>query len=172
MSLLSTFSAWKKFRRASEQAEKIASFVEPFLNVTGQMSSNALYQNVKSWDLSNELLVSYLGYVAGVLECARDELGTPTVLGWTPVEIVFQQVICGQLEWIDGIEEFKKLSQNEIDTDGTVIGLVYCPRFADAMDLGRKDFRLLCGEFRPDYFQKGLWELGLVRGGATSVDAS
>lgn len=71
MNVIKRFLKRRKFAKAESDAAKITSVIHPFINVTGELSSNALNQGVSSWSLSNKILLNYLGYVAGVIDAAQ-----------------------------------------------------------------------------------------------------
>ncbi|HMN13862.1 MAG TPA: hypothetical protein PKD55_16230 [Bellilinea sp.] len=162
MNVIKRFLKRRKFAKAESDAAKITSVIHPFINVTGELSSNALNQGVSSWSLSNKILLNYLGYVAGVIDAAEYSLTKSRADDWTVSEIVFHQIIVGQLDWIPGSEDFIKLNRMGVECGGSSIaGLQNNPQFLEAMKLGGNDF-LSVGS--PGFYPKGLFELGLVTG--------
>ena len=167
MSLLSKFLQRRKFSKAQAHAGKISSLIAPYINVTGKLAYDSLRKNIKFWDLTNQTLVSYLGYVAGVIDAADNSLGHSSAEDWTATEIVFHQVIEAQLDWIDGSEAIIKIHNISMESDGSMIGGLQqiAPHFLTAMQLGGVDF---LSTARPGFFPKGLFDLGLLTGGESS----
>jgi hypothetical protein len=166
MSLLSKFLKRRKLSRAKAHAEKISSLIAPFINATGELAYTTLQRNIQSWNLSNSTLINYLGYVAGVIDAADNTLGHSSTKDWTATEIVFHQIVDAQLDWIDGIQAFIEVNKMGIECGGSTIGgMQRDPQFMAAMQLGGVDF-LSIGQ--TGFFQKGLFELGLITGGELS----
>ena len=162
MNILRKFLQRRRFIRAQADAEKILSLIAPFLSVTGELASSTLRRNIPSWSLSNQTLINYLGYVAGVIDAADKLIGHSSTEDWTATEIAFHQVIDAQLDWIDGIETFVEMNRMSVECGGSTIGgLQEDPHFLAAMQLGGVDF-LSIGQ--PGFFPTGLFELGLTGG--------
>src|SRR5512139_1351268 len=162
MNVIKQFLKRRKFANAEADAGKIISVIHPFINFIGELSSHSLNQGVSSWSLSNKILLNYLGYVAGVIDAAEHSLGKTRADDWTASEIVFHQLIVGQLDWIPGSEGFIKLNRMGVESGGSSIaGLQDNPQFLEAMKLGGSDF-LSVGS--PGFYPKGLFELGLLTG--------
>ncbi|MBK7674701.1 MAG: hypothetical protein IPJ27_07975 [Candidatus Accumulibacter sp.] len=166
MGLLSKFLERRRFSRAQAHAEKISSLIAPFINATGELAYNTLQRNIQSWSLSNPTLISYMGYVAGIIDAADNTLGHSSTEDWTATEIVFHQIIDAQLDWIEGIQVFIEANRLGIECGGSTIGgMQRDPQFMAAMQLGGVDF-LSIGQ--TGFFPKGLFELGLITGGKSS----
>ena len=162
MNVIKRFLKRRKFAKAESDAAKITSVIHPFINFTGELSSNALNQGVSSWSLSNKILLNYLGYVAGVIDAAEYSLGKSRADDWTASELVFHQIIEAQLDWIPGSETYIMLIGMGAEGGGSSIaGLQDNPQFLEAMKLGGNDF-LSVGSL--GFYPKGLFELGLVTG--------
>jgi len=160
MNIIQSFFAKRKFAKAQADAERIGSAIAPFLNVTGQVALPELKRGISTWNLSNEVLRKYLGYVAGVIDAGQQNtLGKTSTDDWTATELVFHQVIGAQLDWIPGCELFLEMNRQGLEVGGTAIGgMQRLPDFNEAMQLGASDF-LSVGS--PGFFPKGLHELGL-----------
>lgn len=166
MGLLGKFLERRKLSKAKAHAKQISFLIAPFINATGELAHCSIQRNVKSWDLSNPTLVNYLGYIAGVIDAADQALGHSSTTDWTATEIVFHQVIEGQFGALDGIEAFLEVNKMGIECGGTIIQwLQEDQKFLAAMQLGGNDF-LEVGQL--GYFQRGLFELGLITGGKSS----
>lgn len=162
MNVIKQFLKRRKFAKAEADAGKIISVIHPFINFIGELSSDTLNHGVSSWSLSNKILVNYLGYVAGVIDAAEYSFGKTRTDDWTASEIVFHQLIVGQLDWIPGSEDFIKLNRMGVESGGSSIaGLQNNQKFLEAMKLGGNDF-LSVG--LPGFFPKGLFTLGLATG--------
>jgi hypothetical protein len=165
MNIIKQFLKRRKFSKAIADATKIRSLIHPFINATALLSRNALNQGVTSWSLSNNILLNYLGYVAGVIDAAEYFLGKSRTDDWTASELVFHQIIEAQLDWIPGSEIYIRLIGMGAEGGGSSIaGLQDNPQFLEAMTLGGNDF-LDMFRTKECFYQKGLYELGLITGG-------
>lgn len=164
MNAIKLFLKKRKYAKHQADAAKILSLINPYLNLinAGGLQKFILRQNIPSWNLSNQFLLDYLGYIAGVIDAAEHLLGSRSTHKWTATEIAFHQVIEARLDWIPGSEVFIKLNRAGIEFGGTTIGgLQTNPQFLEAMRLGGVDF---LAYKLPDFHPTGLLKLGLFTG--------
>lgn len=161
MNILKDILAKRKFAKAEADADELGKAIAPFIDVIGQFALPELKENVKSWSLSNRTLISYLGYVTGVIDAEyQSGFGKSSADDWTATEIVFRQIVEAQLDWIPECKKyFLEPSRLGLELGGSTIGgMQRLPGFCEAMKLGREDF-LAIGS--PGFFPTGLHKLGL-----------
>ncbi len=162
--MIKGFFEKRRLAKAQKNAEKIGTVVAPFICGMGAFALEELKKYVPSWSLKNKVLLNYLGYVAGVITNAEyNILGTAGTGGFTASEIVFDQIIEAQLDWIPGTDDILKMHRAilECGGSGAIVGMQRFPdgpRFNRAMKLGAED---ICSIGSPGYLPKGLIELGL-----------
>ncbi len=160
MGLLAMILGKRKVSRAEAYSEEIKSRVAPYIDATFSLASLTLHLHITYWDLSNPTLLNYLGYVAGIIDAGDLELGRAGRDDWTATEIVLHEIIEEKLSWIQGVEEYLKISQIGIASGGTMIGeLEKVPAFSSAMRWGINDF---LDRNKYDHPPIGLYESGLI----------
>jgi hypothetical protein len=174
MNIFQNLFAKRKLSKAEANAKKISSEIAPFLNMIGVCAAPLLHDHVPSWNLSNRVLLNYLGYVAGVVDaaeyCIFGENRTGDLLA---SEATYYQVVQGQLDWIPGVEIF--LAGHDIAFDlgnpNAIGGMKLLPGFIEAMKLGADDYlSMLPGSPLPSSAPVGLHKLGLFLAATTEAD--
>jgi hypothetical protein len=143
MNIIKRFLKKRELVKHQADAERILSLINPYLNYlnAGGLQKFILQQRISSWSLSNQFLLDYLGYIAGVIDAADNLLENRSTDNWTATEIAFHKIIVAQLDWIPGSEAFIELNRIGIEFGGTTIGgLQNNPQFLEAMRLGGIDF--------------------------------
>lgn len=155
-----------KYNKSIADAEKIRSLCSPFLDEVVNGFTLESRRSISEWDLSNPILLNYLGYIAGVIDAAEQHLisqGKIKATNDLPAEIVFHLEMKKTLALTEGIEEFLDTHLVNVHGGNSAIGwLQKKDGFLDAMTKGGRDFCSLGG---PNYLPMGLIELGLAYGG-------
>lgn len=166
MEIIKRFLKKREFAKHHARANKIAPLIVPLLGVAGELALPKLRRDITSWNLSNETLLTYLGYVSGVIEAADKFLGNSNPSEWTAREIAFHLVIETQLDWIPGSEAFIELNRAGVEYGGTTIGaLNEKVPFSVATLNGVIDFYTYIKSIRagkPGFYHEELFKLGLI----------
>lgn len=149
------------------EAEKIIPIVGPYIRLISTITSDKIKREVTRWDLENETLLKYLGYIAGAIDAAESiRIDKSKPLFCKIRDLVFLWQIKENLDWLDGVDVFLHLGKMDLEEDRlTIDGLQSQFLFFEAMIYGGNDYlRGLSGE--PGFYPIGLIELGLISGGS------
>ncbi len=166
-----------KSLEVQERGIAIAELTTPFMEIVVNLTANRLQQDIPNWNLSNKILLRYLGYVAGALDFADYVLNgnentprTETIA----IDLVFYKFIEEALIQIPNAEIFlvKEKTSLESRLSGhngpSLIGLLEQDLdFSSAFQLGADDFSNI-NEERKGWYPAGLFQLGLVGGGSSN----
>lgn len=163
MGFLNSWIEKRKLSQEIKKAEEIRNVCSQFLNSVVSPFTLEARRSISEWDLSNSLLLNYLGYVAGVLDAAEQTLvsqGKLKRVSNLPTEIAFHQEIRKNLALTAGVQEFLEEHLNDVCyLGGSAIGMLQRDStFFNAMKMGGQDLMRVGG---PNYFPTGLVELGL-----------
>lgn len=165
-----------KYPDVNQKGRAISEFAGPFLENISVLTIFNLKGNVAVWDISNPSLLSYLGYVAGVLDAADFVLrGEPetarTEVDEIAVDIAFYRHIKEKLFFLPKIEAYLMVEEIAIENrlsgnggSGLIGNSEFDLNFFNATSLGATDFFNYL-EGKKGSFPAGLFELGLVGGG-------
>ncbi len=131
----------RKFARAEADAERIASAIAPFIDAAGPCFIELLEQGVPSWNLNNEVLHSYLGYVSGIINAVQqDTLEKSESKDWAASELVFYKIVEAQLDWIPGSETWLAINGEGGIGTNAMGGMQMISGFVRASKLGARDY--------------------------------
>lgn len=162
------------------KAGEIAQATTPLLEFSYDFVQLGLSKNVPYWSLENGFLLKFLGYSAGVLECAQSNTsklsGSPAYDSLS-IDIAFYWFVDAKLSQIRLADIYLKSLKASIDrrlkspdmSSGLVDGLhVSSDEFARGMMVGTFEYLefIDCAEKKSSgYLPSGVFTLGLVSGG-------
>ena len=155
-----------KFTQATKNASEFIRHYAPFFEYIKIFTkqTDVYISQLPEWDLSNPLLVNYLGYIAGVIDSIEQNLlsrGKFKKNNELAVDIAFFIEAERIFKDIPGSKEFFSHCELALSHGGSVIGMLQNnENFINAQKKGGIDFMRYISQ-TPNYAPLGLFELKL-----------
>ena len=142
----------------------ISRLVAPYLEYVKSLTNDCIRNKIKRWDLNDKLLMSYIGYVAGVIEAAAYPYGVRP--DDDLVEDVLNRYIADNLsDWLSGVRDYLDtvtISKRIESSGSTIGGFQSFDGFIEGQMHGGQDYLKISAGL-PGAAPIGLFELGLIR---------
>lgn len=145
MGLLSIVKQWYRARKSKPYIDKLSKATAPIIGTLSYSAVPIVLEKTQSWNLENQTLLTYLGYVAGILAHGEKTFVAPSNCPIPPQEFGFTNVISnflnklpGSSEWLDHLE--KKMEQEDFRLNNIADLCNSKPAFNFAFQWGQADF--------------------------------